>query len=161
MMGYYSANFPIVAAMYPNSLKRILWILNAFSKYCWEYENSLSFLDQHESFSSYILQVEVFLPLYSKGNLQEMLPLWKNYARLYQRMLSKFCKGSKSFISYQPSKRYIVLLLEVCENPMLLMMDFSEFLFAPFGNNLISHSLYKKLWTKMTSYHPCSTYSIL
>ena len=35
----------------------------------------------------------------------------------------------------------VVSLLGVCENPMALMMDFSEFSFAPFGNDLISHSL--------------------
>ena len=50
-----------------------------------------------------------------------------------------FCKGPK--LLYHINHPNVISLLEVCENPMALMMDFSGFLFASFSNDLISHFL--------------------
>ena len=86
------------------------------------------------SFFFYILQVEVLLLLYLRGNLQEMPSLSKNCIRLYR-------KYKEAKILYHINHSNVVSLLGVCENPMTLMMDFSEFSFAPYGNYLISHSL--------------------
>ena len=50
-----------------------------------------------------------------------------------------FAKEAK--LLYHINHPNVISLLGVCENPLALVMDFSEFSFAPFGNDLIWHSL--------------------
>ena len=59
-------------------------------------------------------------------------PLSENLVKIYS-------KAAK--LLYHINHPNVNSLLGVRENFLALMMDFSEFSFAPFGNDLISHSL--------------------
>ena len=63
----------------------------------------------------------------------------KLYPSLSEDVVKSFAKEAK--LLYHINYPNFLLLLGVCKNPMALIMDFPEFSFAPFGNDLISHSL--------------------
>ena len=86
----------------------------------------------------------------------------KLHPSLSEDVAKLFAKEVK--LLYHINHPNVVSLLGVCENHMALMMDFSEFSFAPFGNDLISHSFdvfLKKTWTKMILCRSFLTYSTL
>ena len=63
----------------------------------------------------------------------------KLHPSLSENIVKSFAKEAK--LLYHINHPNFVSLLGVCKNPMALIMDFSEFSFAPFGNDLTSHSL--------------------
>ena len=58
---------------------------------------------------------------------------------LSENVVKVFANGAK--LLYHINHTNVISLLGVCENPLALMMDFLEFSFALFRNDLISHSL--------------------
>ena len=79
----------------------------------------------------YILQVKLLA-----GNA---VVVKKLHPSLSEDVVKSFAKEAK--LLYHINYPNFLLLLGVCKNPMALIMDFPEFSFAPFGNDLISHSL--------------------
>ena len=63
----------------------------------------------------------------------------KLHLSLSEDVVKIFAKEAKFL--YHINHPNVMSLLGVCKKPMTLMMDFSEFWLAHFGNYLISHSL--------------------